>query len=345
MGKKFKNKDLAARLGVSCTLVSLVLNNKADLHGIKKETQEKVLAMARQMGFFDAREEKKEPYPVETTPGIIGLVVPSLTDPFVYDITPYLQKAFSSIGVGFTVILRDPDDQRFNRFVSSFRKFFSGLILAGEAADEKTIRTLRDNDYPFVLLEKTTDKYRLNTVVTDISAGIKLLTDHIGKLGYKNILVLCGNRSFREKEKTIKKFIDSLGSIPGGINKHAVEVIEDPVAEERLEFNIIEKYLKPPFSAQLIVTMNATLVSPLMSCLEERKIIIPRDVALISFEEGPGFAFFHPPVTSLRKPLSGLALKASNMIWSEVKNAGKGKYRRQLSLAPELVIRKSCGTY
>jgi len=33
MGKKIKNKDIAARLGLSGTLVSLVLNNKADQHG------------------------------------------------------------------------------------------------------------------------------------------------------------------------------------------------------------------------------------------------------------------------------------------------------------------------
>ena len=52
MGKKFKSKDLAERLGVSSTLVSLVLNNKADQQGIRKETQEKVLSMARQMGYF-----------------------------------------------------------------------------------------------------------------------------------------------------------------------------------------------------------------------------------------------------------------------------------------------------
>lgn len=58
MGKKLKNKDLAAKLGVSSTLVSLVLNNKADQHGIKKETQERVLALARQMGYFDLLKEK-----------------------------------------------------------------------------------------------------------------------------------------------------------------------------------------------------------------------------------------------------------------------------------------------
>ena len=59
MGKKFKNKDLAERLGVSGTLVSLVLNNKADQHGIRKDTQEKVLLLARQMGYFESLHERK----------------------------------------------------------------------------------------------------------------------------------------------------------------------------------------------------------------------------------------------------------------------------------------------
>ncbi|NLK54517.1 MAG: LacI family DNA-binding transcriptional regulator [Bacteroidales bacterium] len=57
MGKKVKNKDLAEKLGVSSTLVSLVLNNKADQHGIRKETKEKVLALARQMGYFDLQRD------------------------------------------------------------------------------------------------------------------------------------------------------------------------------------------------------------------------------------------------------------------------------------------------
>jgi len=46
-------------------LVSLVLNNKADQHGIRKDTQERVLALARQMGFFDLHKEKDNISPVE----------------------------------------------------------------------------------------------------------------------------------------------------------------------------------------------------------------------------------------------------------------------------------------
>src|SRR5512140_2335757 len=142
MGKKFKNKDLATRLGVSGTLVSLVLNNKADQQGIRKETQEKVLSLARQMGYFEAIAVKNEVSPVEEKPGVLGMLVPSLNDPFVIQIAPYLQKAFLSIGVGFSIVTKDPDDIRYDRLVGAFKKFYTGLILLGDAADEGTIRSL-----------------------------------------------------------------------------------------------------------------------------------------------------------------------------------------------------------
>jgi len=110
----------------------------------------------RSNGFFDLHKEriifllwkKNQEYRYD---------VPSLHDPFIYEIAPYFQKAFSSIGIGFSIITKDPDDQRYSRLMGAFRKFYSGLILVGEAADELTIRTLRMPDYPIVLLEKTTN--------------------------------------------------------------------------------------------------------------------------------------------------------------------------------------------
>jgi DNA-binding LacI/PurR family transcriptional regulator len=93
-----------------------------------------------------------------------------------------------------------------------------------------------------------------------------------------------------------------------------------------------------------MIILHADLVYPVMSALQSRKIRVPQDIALISMEEGPGFNLLHTPVTTLKKPLSGLAIKVANMIWSEVKNSGKGKYKRQVSLSPDLIVRSSCGT-
>jgi DNA-binding LacI/PurR family transcriptional regulator len=81
-----------------------------------------------------------------------------------------------------------------------------------------------------------------------------------------------------------------------------------------------------------------------MTLLRKKKFRVPQDIALISMEEGTGFDLMFTPVTCLRKPLSGMYTKIASMIWSEVKNSGKGKFKRQINISPELIIRNSCGT-
>jgi LacI family transcriptional regulator len=343
MGKKFKNKDLAARLGLSGTLVSLVLNNKADQQGIRKDTQEKVLLLAKQMGYFESQHEKNEISPTEEKPGVLGMIVPSLNDPFVIQITPFLQKAFSSIGVGFSIVTKDPDDQRYDRLIGAFKKFYSGLILLSDAADENTIRALRTTDYPFVLLEKSVKTLRLNTVSTDNTAGASLIANHIDKLCYKNIIIAADRKTFRTDSLAIQEVIDALGQKPS-INRPVVLELDSPLADDKIDFEQFEKFLRPPYRADAMIVMNASLVYPIMNLLRSKKLRIPQDIAVVSMEEGIGFDLMFSPVTCLRKPLSGMSTKVANMIWSEVKNSGKGKFKRQVNISPELIVRNSCGT-
>jgi LacI family transcriptional regulator len=343
MGKRFKNKDLASKLGVSSTLVSLVLNNKADQHGIRKDTQEKVLALARQMGYFNSNEEKDVSLPVEETPGIIGMLVPSQNDPFVIQIAPYLQKAFSSIGMGFSVISKDPDDQRFDRMVGAFKKFFSGLILVGDAADDNTVRTLRATDYPFVALEKPQKTGRFNSVCTDAAIGARLIADHIQKLNYKNIVIVADHKIKRNERFLAGEIEYALDQIPS-INKPVIVELDRLASDNEIDFGIFETFLRPPFRADIIISLHSYLVYPVMDLFRKRKLRVPQDIALISLEDGSGFDLMFSPVTCLRKPIAGMATKVANMIWSEIKNSGKAKYKRQVNIAPELIIRNSCGT-
>ena len=343
MGKKVKNKDLAERLGVSSTLVSLVLNNKADQHGIRKDTQERVLSLARQMGYFDLLKEKHETSPVEDKPGVLGMIVPSLHDPFVYGITPYLQKAFASIGIGFSIITKDPDDSRYNRLVGAFRKFYSGLILVGETADDFTIRSLRAANYPFVLLEKTVKMLRLNTVCSDTEEGANRVADHIEKLGYKNIIIVTAKNLLHKDYPVVELLKNALGK-KQGMNSPLIAELDYQGAGYEIDYGQFEKFMRPPYRADIMIILHSELVYPVMALLRKKKLRVPQDIALISMEEGIGFDLMFSPVTCLRKPLAGMALKVANMIWSEVKNSGKGKYKRQVNIAPELIIRNSCGT-
>ena len=343
MGKKFKNKDLANRLGVSGTLVSLVLNNKADQQGIRKDTQEKVLMLARQMGYYETLQEKNEPSPTEEKPGVLAMIVPSINDPFVLQITPYLQKAFSSIGVGFSIVTRDPDDQRYDRLIGAFKKFYSGFILLGDAADEGTIRSLRTTDYPFVLLEKPSKTLRLNTVNTDTVAGAQLIVNHLNKLGYKNVIIVTDHKNSQSDSTAVIDVMKAIDQKPE-INKPIIVELDKVNGSNDIDSIQFEKYLRPPYRADIMIIMNASLVYPIMTLCRKMKLRVPQDIAVVSMEEGTGFDLMFSPVTCLRKPLSGISTKVANMIWSEVKNSGKGKFKRQVNMSPELIVRSSCGT-
>ncbi|HSO77529.1 MAG TPA: LacI family DNA-binding transcriptional regulator [Bacteroidales bacterium] len=344
MGKKLKNKDIAARLGLSGTLVSLVINNKADQHGIKKETQERVLAVARQMGYFNEVAAKGETAAVEDKPGIIGMIVPSMSDPFIYEITPYLQKAFASIGLGFSVFTRDPDDLRFSRLTLSLKKFFSGMILVGDAAEDHIVRTLNRDEYPLVLLEKNIKRVRLNTVCSDKLAGAGIMTEHLAGLGYKNLLIISSEGSAGSDKEMLDELKNATKKSKGFADVQFT-VARIPKGLESLDMDQIEPFLRPPHRTDAIIAVSPELVFPLLIALKEKNIRVPNDVALVSMEDGIGFDLLTTPVTRLRRPLSGMALKTANTIWSEIKNQGKSKYKRQVNLTPDLVIRSSCGSY
>jgi len=344
MGKKLKNKDIAARLGLSGTLVSLVLNNKADQHGIKKETQERVLAVARQMGYFTEVAAKGDTAAVEEKPGIIGMIVPSMSDPFIYEIAPYLQKAFASIGLGFSVFTRDPDDLRFSRLTLSLKKFFSGMILVGDAADDHIVRTLNRDEYPLVLLEKNIKRVRLNTVCSDKLAGAGIMTEHLAGLGYKNLLIVSGEGSAGSDKEMLDELKNATKKSKG-FAEVQFTVARIPKGTEILDMDQIEPFLRPPHRTDAIIAVTPELVFPLFMALKEKNIRVPNDVAIVSMEDGIGFDLLTTPVTRLRRPLSGMALKTANTIWSEIKNQGKSKYKRQVNLTPELVVRSSCGSY
>jgi len=342
MGKKFKNKELAARLGVSGTLVSLVLNNKGDQHGIKKETQEKVLAVARQMGYFTTLREKEPSVTIEEKPGIIGMIVPSLNDPVSTGIAPYMHKAFASIGMGFTILTKDPDDSRYERMISAFKKFFSGLILVGKAADDYTIRNLRSADFPFVILESSCLNLRLNSVCSDIIAGCKLVAEHVHSLSYKNIAILTDSENQYGKKAVIEQLKSSLSEVAETKKIDLVQVEKLP-GEEEYNFSQVESLLRPPHRIELFLVTEVALLHSLFRYFAKKTRRIPQDFAVISLEDGPGLDLIHPPVTTLRKAYPAMAIKASNILWSEIKNSGKSKYKRQVTIPPDLIKRASCG--
>ena len=70
---------------------------------------------------------------------------------------------------------------------------------------------------------------------------------------------------------------------------------------DEIDFAQFEKYLRPPYRADVMVIMNASLVYPIMNSLRKKNLRVPQDIAVVSMEEGTGFDLMFSPVTCLRK--------------------------------------------
>jgi LacI family transcriptional regulator len=184
---------------------------------------------------------------------------------------------------------------------------------------------------------------RINSVNTDTLAGAKIIAGHVEKLGYRNIIVVTDRSLSRSAGYISGEMEDALARIQN-INKPVTIELERVAADEEFNFMQFETFLRPPFRADLIITMHSHITYPVLRILRKRKLRVPQDISLISAEEGAGFDLMYSPVTCLRKPLPAMAVKIANMLWTEIKNSGKGKFKRQVSTVPELVIRNSCGT-
>lgn len=338
MRNKIKIKDIAEKCGLSNTLVSLVLNDKASLHGIRTETQEKVLFTARKMGYFDMQAENEEQ---DADNNLVAMLVPCLKDQFVSEIASHFNNLLSEAGMSFSVISRCQDSLRFDKVLSNLKKFFSGFIIYGELADERMIRKLKTSNFPFVVLERQDISQKLNIVNSDVHEGYKLLASHINKLGYSRISLVSSDDIINSSCEKIAKMILK-ENIPG-LELNEI-IFADKMMSPGIETEKLFEALRPPVRSELILIQSSDMVYPVMTLLNSKKIRIPGDVALISLDDGIGFDLFSTPVTSLRRKHSAIASKVSHILWTEMKNSGKGKFKRSVKICPELIIRKSCGT-
>lgn len=330
MQKKIKIKDISRRINLSDTTVSLVLNNRGDQYGIKRETQEKVLMLAKKLGYFDQKAEKS---PIERAPGVIGVVLQSLTDCSHLALSSHLRDVFSSIGFGFSVIIMDSDRDRYVRLMSSYMDFYSGLVFIGDSIDDSLADMLLDADYPFVVVGKEMRSLRINTVDIDRESGAEQLVHHIDDLGYKNILILSSSDN---KEKALT---DSLKQIHG--LKYERVIPQTNVVDKEIDFIPIVKYLRPPFRTEMIIVGQASIVFPLFDFLKSINMRVPNDVSIFSMEGDKAFESTLCSISFMSLPYEEVANKASRILFQEIKNMGKSKVVQHLLLKPSVVLGNS----
>ena len=339
--KKVSLADVAKSLGVSKTLVSLVLNDRGDEKGINKDTQQRVRDKVKELNYKPNQFARGLRVGKSNT---IGLVVADISNSFYAKMCRSIEDHCTENGYNLIICSSDENPEKESELIQMLiDRQVDGLIISTTQKNNSDIKLLKKNDFPFVLIDRNVSSIDTNYVVVDNVNGAKEVVNHLIKLGNERIghltITPAHISTIKERVEGYKEALKE-NNLPIS-NKLIREVSFDNLKEEVCDQ--VKELLAPPNKVTALFVANNNIAVACLECLNELGMRIPQDVALVSFDDIEAFNLCYPPITAVAQPIEEMGRKAVDIILHEIKNEGVNNKTQHISLSTDLIIRKSCG--
>ena len=334
MKKRVSLKDIAKEAGVSIATVSYVLSKQQNT-GVSPEVSEKIKKIARKLNYRPNQIAKSLQSGKSHT---IGLIVADISNPFFAQIARIIEDEAQKHG--YTVVFGSSDEKASKS--EDLIKFLlnrqvDGFIIAPTEGSEDQIQFLKEQNTPFVLIDRYFPGLETNYVVVDNYKAAYEATKRLMFGGSNNIGMIAYTAQLHHMRERIRGYKDALGQ-----DKY------DELMLREVEFSQIESGVakaidqlvggKKPVDAIFFATNTLGITG--LKYLDKLAINVPEDMAVIVFDESEAFDFFYCPLTYVKQPLSDLAKKAVTILVEEIAEPSRKVVK--ISFEAELVIQQSC---
>ncbi len=327
-------RDVAFHAGVSVATVSRVINNSP--HKVHRATRQRVLRIVSRLGY----------HPNVVAQGLrrgtsrsIALIVPDISNPFFPAIARGVEDVARRHGYALLLGNTDGDAERERAYLDILRKrWVDGVLFASAGGDDRHLRALRADGVPAVLIARDAADGAIDTVVVDSFAGMRLATSHLLRLGHRRIAYIGGPHSLsvaRERRRGYRQALRDFNMRP------------DPSLIVAGDFRVdggraaVRRLLARRRAFTAVVAANDLTAIGAMEALRAAGRRIPDDVAVVGFDDIPFAAFVDPPLTTVAQPTYRLGALAMERLLALMN--GEAVTARRIVLAPQLVVRRSCG--
>lgn len=338
---KVSLEDVAKALGVSKTLVSLVLNDKAKQHGISAETCKRVLEKVAEMNYRPNMAAKG----LRTgKSNVLGLIVADISNPFYSKIARAIEDEARANGYQLLICSSDEDEEKELQLFSLLYsgQQVEGIITSTTLEHSDMLGNLTKNGYPLVLIDRVIPKLNIPTVVTDNEKGAQKAVELLLKNGMKRIGMMTISpshlSSISEREEGYKKALSKNGI---DIDKNLIREIPFSAIKTSVKKEL-ESLLSAPHRIDALFTANNNLAVAVIEAMNDLGLRIPHDVALISFDDIDLFKLTNPGITAVAQPVEEIGKTAFNLLLDQINKVEIKKTK--VVLPVDLVIRRSCGS-
>lgn len=337
--KRVTSKDVAEKVGVSRTTVSLVLNNVQGIQ-ISPETRQKVLLAASELGYVpDATAQAL----VSRRTKAIGLVLTRTqhhiaTDAFLPKIISGLLTTAKKNNIRILVDWVETEHQESAYFELARAKRIDGMIVSTPRLNDTALKSLENVDIPTVLMGSVTGSTLPFVDVDNVKAAEKA-TSYLLGLGHRSIACISNAPpEYTAAPERVAGYQNALMQMNIPVNENLVCFADfDPESGyERMKM-LLESGEK--FTAVFIASDNVAIGAK--AALREANLHIPDDISLVGFDDIPWAKYSDPPLTTIQLPAEALAQSACTLLLDMIQG-NEARENNHIILETELIVRQSC---
>lgn len=333
--KKKSIHDLAKELNVSATTISFVLNGKAEEKRISSEVSKKILNHIKEVGYQPNFVAKSLRTGISKT---IGMMVEGISDHFFAGIARGVEKEAYLTGYKIFNSSTDNDTDKAKELIKAFReRQVDGYIIAPTPGIEEDIRALIDENYPVIIFDRYFHDVISNIIVVDNFWGSYNAINHFIENGFKNIAFVTIDSAQIQMDERLRGYLKAIeeNELDQYIKKIPFALDHDKVAE------IIKSFLEmnPQIDAVLFAT-NYLAIGGLKAIINAG-LEIPKDIAVIGFDENYHFSLFSPAITCVSQPVEEIAHQIVKKLMTSLSEKDRKKNIETIVLPTTLIIRES----
>lgn len=337
-----KIKEIAERLNLSSGTVSLVLNGRGEQLRISKETQKRVIEMAKQMHYqpnIYARRLRKSA--TEEVPYIIAVF---WRKEFLTDLIGlFIEGLYQSVrqnNLNVELVIQPYDFgslKEFKSFISSNR--YNGAIIGGISDEDQDFLEQNDFDIPIVLIGRRS--YRYNSVmIDDYDAG-----SSCAKLFKSREHKTAGLIGMTQKGKSAQ--LIELG-FRETCKKENIRIDEEWIAycdrrDFKCGYDAALRILTHKERPSALFVMDNRNAGGVFNACRALGINVPDNIEILVYGENEYFSYSTPTISSVCQPIVKYAEVSLNMVITLIDN--KVDFPVVQELKPIFNFRESCGEF
>jgi DNA-binding LacI/PurR family transcriptional regulator len=318
---------VASRAGVSTATVSNVLNAR---RSVAPELAERVRSAVADLGYIaDLGASRLR----SRKSSVAGVVVPDLANPFFGEFVAALEHAARRDGYDLLIVSAGEDPaQEAARLRTLLTWRPAGLIIVPSGNEMGGLDAALAARVPLVAADRFPAGAAMDVVAVDNRAAAADVTRHLIAGGRRHILLAAEDLSIGN----IHERYDGVRLAAGA--EAEVELIEvgRTLADSRAR--LTERLVRglPP---DALFTLNNIATLGALGALAAAGLHVPRDIALVGFDDEEWMRAVSPPLTAVRQPVEMLGREAWGRLMARI--GGDVSPPRQIRLACTLEIRAS----